>query len=85
MQNNEHKMSQPAVETGGHGKPVLRHRVFVSARFTFQPKNDYRERFRKEAETFVNAEVGQDNVVAICESETTLSPFSVVVWYRSSE
>jgi hypothetical protein len=47
------------------------------------PLNHYREKIRQEAEAFINEEVGEENLVSVCEHVTFNGPFSVVVWYRA--
>ena len=59
----------------------LRHRVFRRRKFwTWSAKTLMRE-IRDDAEAFVNAHVGVDNVVAI--NQAVGFDYSVTVWYRT--
>lgn len=47
--------------------------------------NSNREKYRKQAEDFIN-EIGVENVISVTEHAIgVLSPFTVVVWYRVDE
>jgi hypothetical protein len=47
--------------------------------------NSNRERYRKQAEDFIN-EIGVENVLSVTEHAIgVLSPFTVVVWYMVDE
>jgi hypothetical protein len=62
----------------------LRHRTFIGPRmFLFTPRGA-REAIRIIAQRFAN-EVGVENVVAIVEHADSYGPFSMVVWFKSTE
>ena len=45
----------------------------------------YRDDIRRQAQEFVNSEIGANNVVSIVEHAGSFQAFSVVVWYRVRE
>ena len=65
---------------------MLKRRTFSSRRFNPTGRAEsLREGLRAEVEEFINTEVGAQNVVSISESETTIGPFTITVWYRAGE
>jgi hypothetical protein len=48
------------------------------------PAEGNRERIREQAQAFIN-EIGAENVVSVAEHAMSFGPFSVVVWYRTSD
>ncbi len=63
----------------------IRHKTFVGPTVYWRGSlNTNREKFRAQAEAFIN-EIGVENVVSVTEHAMTFGPFSVVVWYRVDE
>jgi hypothetical protein len=77
--------ASPHAENGPEKKQTVntgfvRHRAFAhKSTFWGLTIGHSRERLRAQAEEFINAQVGAENVVSIVEHE---SPPDVVVWYR---
>ena len=67
-----------------HAMKIIRHKKFVGPKmyWNFQGLDANREKYRQQAEAFVN-EIGVENVVSIAEHVTSNGPFSVVVWYKA--
>jgi hypothetical protein len=76
--------SVPDTETGG--KVSIHHRTFGGRAMSFAlTQQAYRDDVRREAQDFVNSEIGADNVISIIEHAGSFQVFSVVVWYRVRE
>ena len=62
----------------------IQHKTFTGPKlyWNFKSLNENRERYRQQAEVFVN-EIGVENVISIAEHVTSNGPFSVVVWYKA--
>ena len=60
----------------------LRHRTFIGPRM-LTPRGT-REAIRVIAQRFAN-EVGVENVVTVVENADSYGPFSIVVWFKSTE
>ncbi len=77
----------PATETSKQqerAKGSIRYHVFHArpVSFSLMPQ-DFRDKVRKEAEEFINSEVGCNNIVSITEhTGGTFEGFSVAVWYH---
>ena len=85
MSNNPYESptadQAPTLQPIGSGG-FIRHRAFAHATsFWGVTLTRGRDSLRKQAEEFINTQVGADNVIAIVEQE---SPPTVVVWYRET-
>lgn len=61
---------------------LIRYRVFRGSTFSFVfSATKQMERLRRDAEAFINSEVGPDHVVSIAEH--TGLEYSIAVWYRT--
>ena len=65
-------------------KSLIRYKTFTGRTFYwgFNLQGCQHE-VRRQAESFINTEIGTEDVVAIAEN--SFSRFTVTVWYRSSE
>jgi hypothetical protein len=65
---------------------MVKYRCFSTRRLNPIGKAEtLRARVRAEVEEFINTDVGAQNVVSISESETTLGPATITVWYRTGD